>query len=444
MTTVTVMGRTDRVQMTIPESWSAEDIRDEIELLAIFKGREGVFAPNLVVTVNPYEGSMAEFMGTAVGNIVQTLSDVRIIDISTWNRTEEFPLELAAQGRSITYTHISPASGEVLRATDWIFIEGGLAVQATGTTAAPDWMVFAADMEAIASSLITSEAESADRPVDMTLPEGAEDELASAELGQPVESIGGLTKQQPYDYSGEWVLAPAIALVDEMAEGFKVGRLQAADFEQELQELNRVGFAEGTTLTDLGELVRRHLADPMASFRVSAAGSAGETYYQAWVHGTTVLVAAGAGYHVQTGLQPDQAPTPDHVNIMILPLTALARDIAAWIGVGPAWPLPVLPAKISLMQFGQRWAGNTEPPEDSNAVLRELWKQNWFTWNMHAQGEESSPEEYSYLHGGPLGQFRIGTEGDQTWLIPTHSVYAFDQLDDVVAAAVYDRPLRLT
>lgn len=443
MTTATIMGRTRRVQMTIPEHWSAEDIRDEVELLAIFTGREGVFAPNLVVTVNPFDGSMAEFMGTAVGNIVGTLQDARIIDVSTWNRAEDYPLELAAQGRAITYTHVSPASGEILRATDWLFIEGGWAVQATGSSAAPDWMVFAPELEAIASSLITSDSEADHGPVAPELPDGAQDELASAELGQPVESIGELLKHQPYDYSGEWVPARAFALMDEMAEGLKVGRLQAADYAEELEELARVGFAEGTKLTDLGELIRLHLAEPTASFRVSGAGSHGESHYQAWVHGPSVLVAAGAGYHVQTGLQPNEAPGPEQVNIMILPLTGLARDVAAWVGLAPAWPLPALPPRVSLEQIAQRWAGNTEPPTDANPVMTELWKQNWFTWSVTAQGEQSSPEPYSYLHGGPLGQFRIGTEDEMAWLIATHSVYAYDQLDDVIAAAVFDRQVRL-
>lgn len=443
MTTVTIMGRTERVQMTIPESWNAEDIRDEIELLAIYQGREGVFAPNLVVTVNPYEGSMAEFMQAAVGNVVSTLQDARIIDISTWNRTQEFPLELAAQGRAITYTHVSPASGEVLRTTDWLFTEGGLAVQATGTSAAPDWMVFAPELEAIASSLITSESEADLGPVAPELPDGAQDELASAELGQPVESIGELLKHQPYDYSGEWVPARAFALMDEMAEGLKIGRLQAEDYSDELEELARVGFVEGTKLTDLGEVVRLHLAEPTAAFRVSGAGSAGESYYQAWVHGSSVLVAAGAGYHVQTELQPNESPSPDHANIMILPITGLARDIASWVGLAPAWPLAALPSSVPLELIAQRWAGNTEPPADANPVLAELWKQNWFTWTVTGQGEETSPEPYSYLHGGPLGQFRIGADGDRSWLIATHSVYAYDQLDDVIAAAIFDRQVRL-
>ena len=57
--------------------------------------------------------------------------------------------------------------------------------------------------------------------------------------------------------------------------------------------------------------------------------------------------------------------------------------------------------------------------------------------------DRSSPEPYSYLHGGPLGQFRIGTEDEMAWLIATHSVYAYDQLDDVIAAAVFDRQVRL-
>ena len=78
MNTVTITGRTQRAQMTIPEYWSAEDVRDEIELLAVLQGKEGAFAPNLVVTLNPFEGPMAGFMASAVGNIVQTLGNIGI------------------------------------------------------------------------------------------------------------------------------------------------------------------------------------------------------------------------------------------------------------------------------------------------------------------------------------------------------------------------------
>lgn len=444
MASVIITGRTERAQMTLPEHWSAEDIRDEIELLAVLKAKEGVFAPNLVVTLNPYSGSMAEFLASAVGNLAQTLTDVQFIDVTLWNRDRELPEDAAAEGRAITYTHVSPSSGDILRTTEWLFIEGGLAVQATGTTAAQDWMFLAPELEQIASSLALAESVMAPTPVDRTLPDGALDALASSELGYPVESISGLGRQQHYDYAGEWVRGASFALVDEMAEGFKVGRLQADDYRAELDDLARAGLVEGTKLTEAGEFIQLHLQDPDASFRISGAGAGGESHYQAWAYGPSVLVAAGPGCHAQTGLQDAGAPSLDHVNVQILPLSALARDMAAWAGVGPAWALPALPAGLSQEQFAQRWAGNTEPPAGANAVLKALWEQNWFTWEFAAHGVESAVEPYAYLHGGPLGLYRVGSEDATTWVVPTPSVYVYDQLDDAIAAILYDRPVRLT
>jgi len=429
--------------MTVPEHWSAEDIRDEIELLALLKGKDGVFAPNLVVTVQPFDGSMAEFLASTVGNVSQTLTDVRFIDVTLWNRSGDLPQRAATEGRAVSYTHASPASGEVLRTTEWLFLDGGLAVQATGTTAAPDWMVLAPEIQDIAASIVLAEDVLAPTSVDTSLPDGARDELASAELGWPVESISGLGRHQGYDYSGAWVHGAAFALVDEMAEGLKVGRLQAESLRNELQDLERAGIVQGRRLTDAGEFIVGHLNDADAAFRISGAGALGPTFYQAWAYGPTVLVTAGAGHHAQTGMQDSGAPSADHVNVKILPITALARDIAAWTGVGPAWPLPVLPAGLPTEQYAQRWAGNTQPPVGANPVLAALWERNWFTWEFDGHGGETSVEPYAYLNGGDLGHYRVGAEGATTWLVPTPSVYVYDQLDDAIAAAVFGRPLQL-
>ncbi|WP_159553309.1 hypothetical protein [Citricoccus sp. K5] len=445
MNTVTITGRTDRAQMTIPEHWSAEDIRDEIELLSVLKGKDGVFAPNLVVTLNAYDGSMAEFLSSAVGNISQTLTEVRFIDITLWNPGGALPGQTPAlDGRAVTYTHVSPASGEVLRTTDWLFIENGLAVQATGTTAAPDWMALGPELEQIASSLVVAEdAGTAGAPVRTELPEGALDELASGELGAPVESISGIGRTQTFDYAGAWVHASALALLDEMAEGFRIGRLNADSYRDQLAELESAGLAQGTKLTDTGEYACLHLDEPDASFRISAAGSGGAMYYQAWLYGPTALVTAGTGYHTQVGLQADEAPSRDHVNVRIFPITELAREMASWLGVGPAWPLPALPAGLPAERLEQRWAGNTEIPETANPVLAALWEQDWFTWELSAQGPEGEIDPVAYLNGGPLGHYRLGSEDGRTWLMPTPSVYLYDQLDDLIAAAIYGRPARL-
>jgi hypothetical protein len=159
-----VAGRTGRASFRLEEPWTSESVRDEVELLAYVRGPQGTFAPNLVVTVNPYDGGIDQFLGHALEGISRSLSAPYVFDVRVWDKDGDVDVEqgpaplpgrtdLGAFGRAVHYSHRSPESGATLRACEWLFLAGGLAVQATGTATPAQWPVFGRGLERIASTL---------------------------------------------------------------------------------------------------------------------------------------------------------------------------------------------------------------------------------------------------------------------------------------------------
>lgn len=160
-----VAGRTNRASIVLEAGWIEESPRDEIELLAILPGPEGSFAPNLVVTVNPFEGGIDEFLGRAVQGISSTLHHPYIFDIRAWDKAGSIDdadapasgadIDVSAFGRSIHYTHVSPNTGSTLRVTEWLFISHRLAVQVTGSATTAQWQVLGPTLERLAKTITT-------------------------------------------------------------------------------------------------------------------------------------------------------------------------------------------------------------------------------------------------------------------------------------------------
>lgn len=157
-------GRTGRASLVLEEAWQTESIRDEIELFAFVRGPEGTFAPNLIVTVNPFDGTIDGFLDRAVTGLTSTLQKPYLFDVRVWDRkgndTETYQrvddVDVRQLGRSIAYTHESPQTGATLRSGEWLFIDAGLAVQVTGTTTTAQWPVFADTLETMARSVTTT------------------------------------------------------------------------------------------------------------------------------------------------------------------------------------------------------------------------------------------------------------------------------------------------
>lgn len=159
-------GRTGRAKMVLEEHWQAESIRDEVELFAYVAGPEGTLAPNLIVTVNPYDGVIDDFLDRAVQGLTTSLQKPCLFDVRIWDKDlgvdasepglSSDTVDVSAMGRTIAYTHESPQTGATLRSAEWLFIDQGFAVQVTGTTNTAQWPVFFRALETMARSVSTT------------------------------------------------------------------------------------------------------------------------------------------------------------------------------------------------------------------------------------------------------------------------------------------------
>lgn len=159
-------GRTGRARIVLEEHWQAGSIRGEVELFAHVVGLEGTFAPNLMVTVNPYDGVIDDFLDRAVRGLTTTLQKPYLFDVRIWDKNLSIDasepdlsadtVDVSALGRTIAYTHESPQTGVTLRSTDWLFIDQGLAVQVTGTTTTAQSSVYLGALESMARSVSTT------------------------------------------------------------------------------------------------------------------------------------------------------------------------------------------------------------------------------------------------------------------------------------------------
>ncbi|MDN6299004.1 MAG: hypothetical protein ACTHWW_10900 [Arthrobacter sp.] len=160
-----IPGRTGRATLVLEEPWQAESIRDEFELFAYLAGPEGTFAPNLIVTVNPFDGTNDEFLDRAVHGLTTTLQKPYLFDVRIWDKEQSLDddsvpsvddLDVLSMGRTIAYTHESTQTRATLRSAEWLFIDSGLAIQVTGTTTTAQWPIFEPTLGTMARSVSTS------------------------------------------------------------------------------------------------------------------------------------------------------------------------------------------------------------------------------------------------------------------------------------------------
>lgn len=143
-----IAGRTGKASFRIPSPWVSESVRDEIELLAYLPGPSDEFAPNVVVTALPFDGTLDDFALRAVDGLKSKLLKPYIVDVRLWD----------VPGRVIHYTHQSPENQLRLRTCEFLSIQNGLALQVTTTSTASQWPIFSDLFEQIARSTKPAEA----------------------------------------------------------------------------------------------------------------------------------------------------------------------------------------------------------------------------------------------------------------------------------------------
>lgn len=271
------------------------------------------------------------------------------------------------------------------------------------------------------------------------IPATATDRVASEAFGCTVEKIDGIVAAQPYEFDGAWVHGRTLEVLIEMADGLRVGVLNKTSYAEQLRELECLEFVEGTRLTELGTAVGAHLSEPQASYRITGLDSGGESWFQAWAHGPTALVMVEPGYHRLLDGQPADRPSQEHFNLQLVPLTMLSTLMACWVGLQPAWNLPLEPNPLPVDDLASGWTGNRTPPQSSNAAMQTFWDEPWFSWTMTSTGIDSDPEDITYFNGGRLGQQRLFSEGDAATFAPTDSTFVFLQLEDRIQATIFGR-----
>lgn len=444
--THTATGRSGRVTFQVPDLWTVETPeRDEIDALAYLRGPEGTFAPNAVLTVNPYEGSIAQFSIEALDSLHSTLDSPVIIDVRPWEPGEHLPDSPAAAGRVITYTHRSPQTGATLRGAEWLVTGHGIAAQLTTTTDVAQWAVFAPDMVQIAASITFTGTERPSAPVQgaESIPEQAQDPLLTALTETPIERIDGLARLQPYPNEGPWIHGSSLALLSEMSQGRKIGRLETGSYREQLTELQECGFVAGRELSEDGKTLSLFMSEAQVSVRVTAHYGSNTPSFQAWVVGDAVLVTASTSYVAAVTGERDGQPSPDHFNVQIVPLDRLTTLMAQWVGLQPAWTVPVFPVVVPEDRVQARWSGDETFPEGANETMQALWHEGWFAWDVLMVSPAMQLDPISYLNAGRMGHFSIGTDasdqGSGIAFVPLPSVSILDRLEDSLQSVLFNR-----
>nr|NLD40562.1 hypothetical protein [Actinomycetales bacterium] len=431
-----VNGLSGRVRFTVPDGWAVQESpRPEVESLAYLEGPEGSFAPNAVLTLNEYEGGISEFMVNAVDGLLNALEDVFVIDIDAWSPAMRADAGFAGTGRMISYTHRSPETGARVRATEWLLAGSGLAVQLTTSAGVGQWPVFGDTFMQIADSL---EFTRGDRlPAANPIPATALDEPASAAAGIEMERIHGLAAVQDYPWEeGSWLTGSAVALFAELAQGGRVGRFMLRGAARELEQLSALGLVEGSALTESGDGLADFLREPSAAVRIGADREEQEAAFQAWIHGPAVLIVADP-------FGEPEDPTVGRTNLMVAPLVDLSTLMARWVGLQPAWNLPIAPTTIDGEGLATSATGRPGLPEDANPALRALWEEPWTVWHLFAQGPESEVGPVPYLNGGRSGHLIMVPDEEGLNLFPAKSRTVFDNFEEVIQASIYGRIARI-
>lgn len=448
------------------QPWTAESLRPEVELFAAMPPVENDFTPNVVVTANPYSGTLADFSRRAMAGIERDLREGRVVHAGRWTYrfaeplgdgsipTDALGVPLAAQeGRVLEYTHRAP-NGLTVSGADYLLVLDGWAVQVSTTTAIQSRFIFDEPFQAMARSVRTLRAPRPDdgaQAGDVTATEGraadtAVDEAASADQGTELEALFAHLAAGATIGTGVWMTGGAIARTAEIKDTV-LGRLGGSD--PLVDELRDLGVLDGGRLGELGGFMASALTEAPVRFRLTGRFLDGETTLQAFVLGGNVLIAAEQGYGPRVLNQPWHPDDPARFNVQILPVTELTSALARWAGVGPAWSLHVAPFLFDSDVVDRRLGGDAPVPEGAGDLLREAWSHPWFTWVLEAEGPGGAVEPVTYVNTGPRGHFRIGTAEDPGTGAPkvafwaTESSYIFRQLEDTLQAVLYGRPVVL-
>lgn len=253
--------------------------------------------------------------------------------------------------------------------------------------------------------------------------------FASAHTGEHLEALSGVAASQDYESSGPWLSTAAQDLLFKLAAGNRPGRFGLSSVQGALDELIAAELATSRgRLSEPGRLVTSALEDVEATFTIVAGYRGASSSLQCVLGSEGILVLAGASCRsLRDGIDRNGVRQID-----FLSLDQLCPALAAWLGIGPGWPLDAH-GTPTLEQIQMRMEGagpdQVPVPPDADPVLRNMWEQDWFMWQWTGDGAGLLP---TGIHAGPAGLWELQRRESGPELRPWPSGNAYRALQQTV------------
>lgn len=389
--------------------------------------------PSIVVAAGaPLTGSIRATASATVATLLALDEGHRVVSYDLWGDDE---------GRRVLTTY--PSGGALVCATSWMRLHDGQPLSVTATVDADRYLRVMPLIEKAVATLrvepggggvepaggvvkpaggVVEPAGGGDepagrrgdaRPAADAVPEGLAEPRPDehwARHGETLEDLSRLHAAQPWAGEGLALSRAAFAAFALAGRGLRGPRVRDAEAAAELE---RAGLVDASgRLTEDGASTHAVLARADRRIRVETVtdGVPG-TYEAARYAGSTVVWAtaspqswAGRGARGKDALESATSGVLQWIPTMHLP-----AEIAAWLGVGPAWPMATSPAVLPRELVTARADDATvPPPEDADDHLRAVWAEPWSTWSLTAD----TGHAVAGLHAGRHGHLRLLDEGE--------------------------------
>ncbi len=271
--------------------------------------------------------------------------------------------------------------------------------------------------------------------------EPAAEDVASRLRGTRLERLSGLAATQPFTSDGPWLDAAAVSLLHKVAQTHRLGRFERSGNEAAVKALIGAELLnEAGQLTPGGKYVTRPLDQTSAILEFSGAYLGQATALHVWMDEENALLLAGPSAGTLIREPETAAGQLGHHQLKFVSLNSLFPVLASWLGVAPAWNLPVPRDPLPVEVLNGRQLAFGPAPEGSDEALAYAWSQPWFLW--HLLLDPVTEAGVGYLNAGGAGHYRVVVEEEQAFLTSIPSANVYRHLVDLVEAARFQRAPR--
>lgn len=373
--------------------------------------------PNLVVALGaPEAGSI---------RAVATRTAATFLALGTGHRIVSWDLWGDDGGRRLLVTY--PAGTSLVAAMTWLRLEGGRPLSVTATVDTDRYLrVMPLMMQAVDSLRVegtvpagSAAAAPAEESEGDLAQEPRTDDFWSGQ-GETLEDLSRLQQAQPWAPDGLTLSRAAFAAFAEAGRGLRGGprvKDRAA-----VEELQQVGLVDASgRLTEDGRTTHAALAGADRRIRVESAAAGVPGTFEAARHGDTALVWATdppARWAGEPARGRDALASATTGTLQWIPLMHLPEEIAAWLQVGPAWPMATSPQRLPRDVVTARAEDDgIPPPRDADEHLRAVWSEPWFTWVLTTDTGHAA----AGVHAGRHGHFRLADPEGQDDVVDLQS-----------------------